>query len=93
MDCEKNHTSIPSLFPITFSVLKQSTWCCWSISSSPFLYLAIHQLGFHVHRLLGCTQCGVQSGLGAQEPVVQLVGFTAVPLQGLLLSLFLKLII
>lgn len=76
-----------------FSVRKQCTWCHWRISSRPFLYLAIHQLGLHVHRLLGCTQGGVQSGLGAQEPVVQLVSFTAVPLQGLLLSLLLKLII
>lgn len=62
-------------------------------SSRACLYLAVHQLGLHVHGLLGCTQCHVQCGLGAQEPVVQLVSFTAIPLQGLFMSLFLQLII
>lgn len=57
------------------------------------LYLAVHQLGIHVHGLLGRTQYNIQGGLGTEQPVVQLIRLTAVPLQSLLLLLLLQLVV
>lgn len=88
---KKKHPPMPHFVTSGSSFRIGTMVLVYSLQSTS--YLAVHQLGLHVHGLLGHPQGDIQAGLCAQEPVVQLVGLTAEPLQGLLLPLLLKLVI